>query len=125
MRVRSAEKRYQIVITLHFNTERETLDPLKSKTKLSLASRKTEFDPKCIISEFTFSIPWNPLTLNVRNCAAVISKNIIHNKWNGDNLKTPQKGGNELQYVFYNKDENSLRIILCKIWKHELIDSLE
>lgn len=105
---------HQIVITLHFNTKRETLDSLKSNAKLSLTSRKTEFDPTYIISEFIFSIPWNPLTSNVRICAVVISKNIILNKWNGDNLKTPQKDGNELQYIFNNRDEKTYALFCAR-----------
>lgn len=34
---------------------------------------------------------------------------------NGDTFKIPQNDGNELQYRFYNTDENKWRIILCKV----------
>lgn len=99
-------------------SENDYSGPTEVKAKLSLISHETEFDPKYIISEFTSSIPWNPLTLNVRISAVIISKNIILNKWKGDKLKTPQEDGNELQYIFYNADENNLGVIFHEIWKH-------
>lgn len=86
----------------------------KWKAKFSLISNETGFDPKYIISEFTSSILWNPLTLTTRICAIIISVPIILQKWNDDNLRAPQKDGNELKYIFYSAGENNLRVFFVQ-----------
>lgn len=39
---------------------------------------------------------------------------IILQKWNDDNLRAPQKDGNELKYIFYSAGENNLRVFFVQ-----------